>query len=86
MSKMITKRTWKEFREDGMLFFANQYLQQFGYSLVFDIDKDTNEIKSVYPARTKFRGFSIENIEDGYKKLSKYLKNNIKDLCKEMEE
>ena len=85
MNEMITKKTWEEFREDGMLFFVNQYLHQFGYCLAFDVDKDTKEIKSVYPARTKFRGFSEECVGDGYKKLSKYLKYNIKELCEEME-
>ena len=82
---MITKKTWKEFREVGLLFITNQFLHIFGYALVYDFD-DNGELREVYPARVKFRGFGEEQIEDGYKRISKYMKDNADELEKESRE
>ena len=82
---MITKKTWKEFREVGLLFITNQFLHIFGYALVYDLD-DNGELRGVYPARVKFRGFGEEQIEEGYKRISKYMKDNADELEKESRE
>ena len=82
---MITKKTWKEFREVGLLFITNQFLHIFGYALVYDFD-DNGELREVYPARVKFRGFGEEQIEEGYKRISKYMKDNADELEKESRE
>ena len=82
---MITKKTWKEFREVGLLFITNQFLHIFGYALVYDFD-DNGELREVYPARVKFRGFGEEQIEVGYKRISKYMKDNADELEKESRE
>ena len=82
---MITKKTWKEFREVGLLFITNQFLHIFGYALVYDFD-DNGELRGVYPARVKFRGFGEEQIEEGYKRISKYMKDNADELEKESRE
>ena len=82
---MITKKTWKEFREVGLLFITNQFLHIFGYALVYDFD-DNGELKEVYPARVKFRGFGEKQIEEGYKRISKYMKDNADELEKESRE
>lgn len=82
---MITKKTWKEFRESGLLFITNQFLHIFGYALVYNFD-DNGEIKEVYPARVKYRGFGEKQIEDGYKKISKYMVDNAVELEKESRE
>lgn len=82
---MITRKTWKEFREAGLLFITNQFLHIFGYALVYDFD-DNGELKEVYPARVKFRGFGEEQIEEGYKRISKYMKDNADELEKESRE
>ena len=50
---MITKKSWKEFRESGLLFITNQFLHIFGYALVYSFD-DNGEIEEVYPARVCF--------------------------------
>lgn len=79
---MTTRKTWKEFRENGLLFVTNQFLHIFGYALVYSFDNNGN-IEEVYPARVKFRGFGNKQIEEGYKKISKYMKDNAIELEKE---
>lgn len=82
---MVNERSWKEFRESGLLWFINQSLHLFGWALVLEVNEDGG-IDRVYPARVKFRGFS-ENINtDGYIKLSEYMKNNAEELEKESRE
>lgn len=82
---MITKKSWKEFRESGLLFITNQFLHIFGYALVYSFD-DNGEIEEVYPARVKFRGFGDKQIEEGYQKISKYMVDNAVKLEKESRE
>ena len=84
-NKKITKKTWKEFRDNGLLFVTNQMLHTFGYALIYNFDDDGNVLE-VYPARTKFRGFGDKQIEEGYKKISKYIKDNAEELEKEANE
>ncbi|PAV30305.1 hypothetical protein CIL05_07495 [Virgibacillus profundi] len=81
---MVNEKTWKDFRDSGLLWFINQTLHLFGWALVAEIEED--EIKRVYPARVKFRGFDEDTNSNGYVKLSEYLKNNIDDLHKESKE
>lgn len=50
---MVTKKTWKEFRESGFLWWINMILHTFGWAIVVDID-DNGEITATYPARVKF--------------------------------
>lgn len=71
--KLIERKSWKEFRDSGFLWAANRILHMFGWSIVVEIDKDTGDITSVYPARVKFRGFSEEVEKEGFKNTSKYL-------------
>ena len=77
--KMIKRKTWQEFRETGLVVIINQILHIFGWAIVFDIDEN-GKVKSVYPARVKFRGFSDYSVSNAYKKLSKYMLNNAKEL------
>lgn len=78
---MIEEKSWKEFRESGLLWFVNTTLHIFGWSIV--IEMVDGEIARAYPARVKFRGFSEEVNTDGYKKVSKYMKDNVIDLEEE---
>lgn len=79
---MITEKSWEEFRNSGLLFITNQFLHIFGYALVYEFD-DNEEISKVYPARVKFRGFGEKQIEEGYQKINKYMKENAVELEKE---
>ena len=81
---MVTKKTWKEFRESGFLWWINMFLHTFGWAIVVDID-DNGEITDAYPARVKFRGFGEKNNTEGYIKVSQYMKENVSDLLEEAE-
>ena len=52
---MINKISWKEFKDSGMLWWINMILHTFGLAIVLDMED--GEIKNVYPARVKYRGF-----------------------------
>lgn len=82
---MVNKKSWKEFRESGLLWWINMILHTFGWSIVVDVN-DVDEIIDVYPARVKFRGFNEENNTQGYIKVSKFLEENSKELLKESQE
>ena len=56
----------------------------FGWSIV--VKQDNNIIVDIYPARVKYRGFSEKTNTEGYKKVSKYLQENINELVKESDE
>lgn len=81
---MVIKKTWKEFRESGFLWWINMILHTFGWAIVVDID-DNGEITDAYPARVKFRGFGEKNNTEGYIKVSQYMKENVSDLLEEAE-
>lgn len=82
---MVTKKTWKEFRESGFLWWINMILHTFGWAIVVYID-DNGEITDAYPARVKFRGFDEKNNTEGYIKVSQYMKENVSDLLEEAED
>ena len=81
---MVNKKTWKEFRDSGMLWWINMILHTFGWAIVMDIEED-GSITDCYPARVKFRGFGEKNNSDGYIKVSKYLADNAEILKEESE-
>ena len=80
--KMVAKKTWKEFRESGLLWWTNMILHTFGWAIFVDIN-DNGEIINAYPARVKFRGFSERSNTEGYIKVSRYIEENIADLLEE---
>ena len=80
---MVTRKTWKEFRDCKMLWWINMILHTFGWAIVVIIEND--EIVEAYPARVKFRGFDEKNNEDGYFGVSKYLSENAEELLEEAE-
>lgn len=79
---MVTRKTWEEFREIGLLWWINSILHMFGWALVYNLDEN-GVLKEVYPARVKFRGFGTKQTEEGYKNVSKYLMENANELYKE---
>lgn len=81
---MVNKKTWKEFRESGMLWWINMILHTFGWAIV--CESENGNITDAYPARVKFRGFSEESNTKGYKNVSKYLNDNAAELLRESEE
>lgn len=88
MAEMIEKRMWEEFREAGFLWFVNRILHVFGWAIVVEVELNedgtpTNEIFKVYPARVKFRGFTRESEENGFKKITQYMFENAGELLKQ---
>lgn len=83
---MVTKKTWKEFREVGLLWWINMILHTFGWAIVIEVNKETGDITDCYPARVKFRGFENEYNTEGYIKVSEYLQGEVEDLLKEAKE
>jgi len=77
----IAKKTWKEFRDSGMLWWINMILHTFGWAIV--VYENLDGYVEAHPARVKFRGFDESNNTEGYKKVSNYLKDNIDELLKE---
>ncbi|MFZ7166529.1 MAG: hypothetical protein ACO1G5_03185 [Bacteroidota bacterium] len=78
---MVNKKDWNEFRNTGLVLIINQILHIFGWAIVFEVEN--NEVKNVYPARVKFRGFDNDSTDEAYRKVSKYLKDNSEELYKE---
>lgn len=78
---MVKRKTWKEFKKTGLLWFINTILHAFGWAIVLEMEN--KEITDVYPARVKFRGFNENSNTKGYQKLSKYMKDEGQDLYEE---
>lgn len=79
-----TKR-WRIELSCGMIWLANRFLHIFGWCLVCVLEAD-DSISRVYPARTKFRGFSEDIEEKGFKQITEYMKDNVDSLIKEVAE
>ena len=83
---MLDKSDWETFKSTGLLWFINSILHLFGWCIVFDYDDETDELIEVYPARTKFRGFSEELNSQGYIDVTEYLSKNVERLVSEAKE
>lgn len=81
--KVIERKSWEEFRTTGLLHFVNHFLHIFGWSIVAEIEPDTNKVINVYPARVVFRGFDEKSTEKAYIALSEYMNKEHKELLKE---
>lgn len=71
----MEKKSWKEFLDTGLLMYINQVLHAFGWAISYSLS-DKGEIESVYPVRTKYKGFNGKAIRTNYKRISKYLSDN----------
>ncbi len=75
------EKSWKEFRNTGLLWWINLMLHMFGWAIVCEMEKET--VKRAYPARVKYRGFGEGQNTEGYIKVSEYLRENIEKLTEE---
>lgn len=83
---MIGERGLEEFKESGLLGFINQILHVFGWVIVVSGDYDEHGnlvLNRMYPARTKYRGFSQKKTTEIYQNVSKYMMLNAKELYDE---
>ena len=84
----MTKKTWKEFRDSGLLWWVNRTLHLFGWAIVCQGEHKDGEdsefvIAEVYPARVPFRGFTQDMETNGFKKLTNYINDNFKTISQE---
>ncbi len=82
---IVNKKTWEEFRNSGLLWFANMILHTFGWSIVVSVEDD-GTILNAYPARVKYRGFDTKFNTEGYQKVSEYMYENARQLERESKE
>lgn len=82
---MVSKKEWKDFRATGLVFLINSILHVFGWAIVFEVDENTQEVTSCYPARVKFRGFDDQTQDEEHIKIANYLVENSAELKKEAE-
>lgn len=79
---MLIEKSWEEFRGLGLLWFINIILHTLGWVIIFNYSD--GELKEVYPARTKYRGFSVKDNDLGYERLAKYMKDNGNKIYQEI--
>ncbi len=82
---MIEEKSWKEFKDSGLLWFVNRTLHLFGWAIVIAYN-EASEVVEVYPARVTCRGFTEDVETKGFIAVSDYLKNNINELSRESRE
>ena len=82
---MVERKSWQEFRDSGLFWWINMILHTFGWAIIVDVEEDGNIVRA-YPARVKFRGFDEKINDEGYRKVSKYLKENSNVLFNESKE
>lgn len=82
MIEGLQKRTWQEFKDIGLLWWINRALHLFGWVIVCELDENS-VLVSAYPARTTWRGFERADEEKGFRALSQYLEENVKEINEE---
>lgn len=78
---MVTRKTWEEFREAGLLWWVNRTLHLFGWAIVVEVDGD--RVTDAYPARVRFRGFDEKSEAAGFVALTEHISANAPALCEE---
>ena len=81
---MSEKKTWKEFKDTGLLWLINSLLHLFGWAICLEVNEGV--VTDVFPVRVKFRGFSESDNTEGYKKISQYMRDNAEALLQEAKE
>lgn len=76
---MTERRTWDEFRANGLLWWVNRGLHLFGWAITVEVGED-GIVKSAYPSRCRFRGFTAECETRGFRRLTTFLKREAKAL------
>lgn len=79
----LSPKTWKEFQDSGLLWWINRTLHLFGWAIVLEVDDETGEVKRAYPARSRFRGFGPVDDDEGFKKLTAHLRDNVDTLVED---
>ncbi|WP_244241905.1 hypothetical protein [Leptospira kanakyensis] len=88
MSEKIDPKTWDEFIDTGLFLFLNSFLHIFGWAIVVEYEGGVKNrsVRNAYPARTKYRGFSENKVEEAYKRTAEYLNQNSSKLLDEIKD
>ena len=85
-NEMVIEKQWEEFQKTGLFWLINSILHVFGWAIVYEwCPEDGTQIKRVFPARVKFRGFSENNQEEAHKMIARYMADNAGELKEEAE-
>jgi len=82
----MRKESWETFRSAGFLWWINRILHTFGWAIIVAVNNDSGKIAEVYPARVSYRGFDETSEEEGFLKVSEYMKDEAGRLFEEIEE
>ena len=81
---MITEVSCEEFRSTGLFWLVNSILHAFGYVIVMEMGKGGDgKFIRMYPARTRYRGFTEKGSFEGYEKVAAYMRDNANELYEE---
>ena len=83
MTRIINPMDLREFTDTGLVMFVNLILQIFGFSIGYNLDKNTGITSNLYVCRSKYRGFSADSQTRAHRKLASYLLEHIAELEKE---
>ena len=87
---IMVPRSWKEFKDSGMLWWINGLLHVFGWAIMYRYnnadDKELGEPMFVYPVKVGFRGFDERVNEEGYKKITRYMAKEAEKLLHDVED
>jgi len=78
-------QTWKQFCDAGMLWWVNRGLHLLGWVLVAMMEED-GTISGVYPARTRYRGFSEKDETEGFRKVTADIQAHMTELVEDCED
>ena len=84
INQTIERISWQDFSDAGMLFFVNNILHSLGMTIVVERNRLTGEITDSYPARTKYRGFEYESVDEEQTKIANYLAETAKHFPEEI--
>ena len=81
----LVETSWDEFASAGLFWWINRGIHLFGWALVREMDSDEPDAKvlRVYPARCRFRGFSEDVEDDGFRRLTADIEANIPNLVRD---
>lgn len=83
MTRVINPLDLREFTDTGLIMFTNLFLQIFGFSIGYNLDRKTGVTSNLYVCRSKYRGFSADSQQRAHCKLAAYLLEHIAELEKE---
>lgn len=80
----VTRMSWECFRDNGLLWWVNRVLHLLGWAIV--VKMDGKKVIDAYPARVRYRGFDQASEEEGFRKVTRFMKSAAGSLLEEAED